>query len=204
MKTKEIIQFKKRFGDKIPDNILSLFLENKDYRYSINNVIGKELIYSVLHIMAILIKEIGKGEENSKDKATELEGYKKIASRWNDIIKKAKKKTEDDYEKSVLNENEEILLINKLGQKGVKDLSRTLISLDRFYHAYKNEIGKALNKDIEDNIDGGIKAIWENKTNGELVTYNAYKVIRSYWNTKITNREHILKEIQTLMNRRFK
>lgn len=201
MKTKEIYQFKKRFGEKIPDNILSLFLEDEGYRYSINNAVGRELISDILHIMTILIKEVGKG---NKEKAVELEEYKKIGSKWNDIIKKAKKKSEDDYEKSVLNEDKETLLINRLGEKGVKDLSRTLISLDRFFHAYNNDIGKILNKDIEDNIDGGIKSIWESRANGELVAYNAYKTIRSYWNTKIASREKILAQVQTLINRRFK
>ncbi len=54
------------------------------------------------------------------------------------------------------------------------------------------------------NINGGIKAIWENKSNGELVVYNAYRVIRTHWDTKIENHKEMKKEIQILINRRKK
>ena len=91
MKTKEITQFRKRFEDKIPDNILDLFYNR--YRDSINHGIGRELIYDVLFSMSSLINEIAKGD---KERIPELEEYKKIADKWKGIIKKHKRKKKDE------------------------------------------------------------------------------------------------------------
>ncbi len=206
LKEREITQFRKRFGEKIPDNILDLFY--KRYSDSINHGIGRELINDVLFSISSFINEIAKG---NKERIKELEEYKKIADKWNGIIKKHDKKIEDNYESNLLSQEQKIVLLRWLTQKRLSDLSKTFINLNKFYHAYNSEIGKVLRKDIESNVNGGIKNIWEScdspakrESNGELVAYNAYRVIRTHWNTKIESHKEMKKEIQKLINRRKK
>ena len=193
----QITQFRRRFGGKISDNILSLFYDS--YGYSIDSNIGRELISDILHIMNLLIGEIANGK---KEKLAELSEFKRIATKWNKIIKEEKKKSDEDYEKEILSEDDEKLLIRGLGEKGAKDTATTLINLDRFYYAYKSEVGQSLLDDIETNINEGVKSIWGENVNGQLTSYNAYKVIKSYWNIKIRNRDKILKETKTIINKR--
>lgn len=202
LKEKEITQFRKRFGDKIPDNIFDLLYER--YKDSINHGIGRELINDVLFSISSLINEIAKGD---KKRIPELEEYKKIADKWNEAIKKHGNRIEDNYESNLLNYEQKIVLLRWLTKKSLNDLSKTFINLNKFYHAYNSKIGEALREDIEINVNGGIKNIWESsgvQNNGELVTYNAYKIIKTHWNAKIESHKEMKKEIQKLINRRKK
>jgi hypothetical protein len=199
MELKEITQFRKRFGDKIPDSILGLLYER--YSDSINHGIGRELINDVLFTISSLINEIAKGNEK---RISELAEYKKIADKWNGIIKKHGIKIEDNYESNLLNYGQKVVLLRWLTQKSLSDASKTFINLNKFYHAYNSEIGEILRKDIEVNVNGGIKNIWENKVNGELVIYNAYRVIKTHWNTKIESHKKMKEGIQLIINRRKK
>ncbi len=198
MEVKEITQFKKRFGDKIPDNILDLLYER--YSDSINHSIGRELINDVLFGISSLIDEIAKGD---KKRIPELEEYKKIADKWNGIIKKQGRKIEDVYEKEVLSEDTKKQLEKLCGKRWVEESSKVLFSLDRFYHAYRSDIGKKIIEDIKENVNGGARIIWEGKSNGELLNYNAYRVLNSYWNDKIKNHKKVLDETKILINRRI-
>ncbi len=206
LKEKEITQFRKRFGDKIPDNIFDLFYER--YKDSINHGIGRELIHDVLFSISSLINEIAKGD---KKRIPELEEYKKIADKWNEIIKKHGNRIEDNYESNLLNYEQKIVLLRWLTKKSLNDLSKTFINLNKFYHAYNSEIGEVLRKDIEINVNGGIKNIWEScdnpelrESNGKWGIYNAYKIIKTHWIAKIESHKEMKKEIQKLINRRKK
>jgi hypothetical protein len=199
MELKEITQFRKRFGDKIPDSILGLLYER--YSDSINHGIGRELINDVLFTISSLINEIAKGNEK---RISELGEYKKIADKWNGIIREHGVKIEDNYESNLLNYGQKVVLLRWLTQKSLSDASKTFINLNKFYHAYNSEIGEILRKDIEVNVNGGIKNIWENKVNGELVIYNAYRVIKTHWNTKIESHKKMKEGIQLIINRRKK
>lgn len=201
MELKEITQFRKRFGDKIPDNVLTLFLEDEDYRYAINHKIGRELISEILYTMNILINLIADGDKKC---IAELGEYRKIASKWSNIIRNGEKKEESFYEKEVFSEDVKKRLEKCCGKRWVEESSKVLFSLDRFYHAYRSDIGKKIIEDIKENIDGGARIIWEGKSNGELLNYKAYKVLNSYWNDKIKSHKKISDETIILINRRFK
>lgn len=194
MKQKEIqiAQFRRRFGERISENILSLFYDS--YSDAIESNIGKELISDVLHAMNILIKEIAGG---NKEKIPELSKFKEIASKWNGIIKKSKQQLNDDYLEKLPTEKEETALIHYYRKKGTDAISR-LINLDRFYYAYKSELGETLQEDIEKNINEGITSIWKGSVNGELTNYNAYTVIKSNWNIRMANREKTRQELKGL------
>ncbi len=199
MELKEITEFRKRFGDRIPDNVLGLLYER--YRDSINHNVGSELIRDVLFAISTIINEIAEGK---KERIAELEQYKKIGDKWNGIIKKHGKRIEDNYESNLLSFDQKIVLLRWLSKERLREASRTFINLNRFCHAYNSEVGKALRKDVESNVNGGVKAIWESKSNGELVSYNAYKIIDSNWNTKIKSHKEVKEAIQTIINRRRK
>jgi hypothetical protein len=194
-KEQQIERLRKRFGDELSDNILSLFYDN--YKYSMNSNVGSELISGILFKMNELIDEITNGK---KEKLPELSELKKIASKWNEIVKNSKEERNDDYEREVLDENGAKVLMGRVSKKDAEKVVVMYIRLNRFYYAFMSSIGKKLFKDMENNINEGVESIWGEKVNGELESFNVYKKIMDSWNTKLKNRKKLL----AIINKRSK
>jgi len=190
-------EFRRRFENDIPDNILSLFFEDENINQILNHQIGRELIYPILRIISITIRCVADSDDISEKRKAicKLQSERLVCEDFVNIIKAKIGKIEslgEEYKKNVLTEDERIILLKKLGREKHAIRAKILLGHDNFYYAYKTSVADELRKYLDGKINYYIKKVYEGEGGVGGDTYDVCNTIKRGWIDRLRNRERDL------------
>lgn len=198
-RTNEIREFRARFGNDIPDNMLSIFFDEDLLPDVLNHQIGRELIYDVLRMISVTIKSIA--YEYSKESHLKLHVIKDVVNDMVEIIRGLIGKTSTENEVDSLSSNEKEILLRILGNKFPERVKK-LYNLERFCYAYKTEMGKSLIEYLNSSIDGYIGMVYKNTDPVNTVSESRHNIcvaILDLWSKKLLARKKFVDDTRQII-----